>query len=163
MAMRARAVRAEAPAVTRRAKPRLSTDYLNRYGEALMLLEMAAMDPEIAADLAGWQAVGYREHFERSQLRCAAEAIEAYGRLDPAQRLGFDQLCLSMNRLILSVSALLEELPPGPHLDTVVATGSESLRELIARATQFINQNGTDLGDLRSSDLQAEIDAMFAS
>ena len=163
MAMRARAGRAEALAATPRAGARLSTDYLNRYSEALMLLEMAAMDPEIADDLARWNAVGYREHFEGSQLRCADEAIEAYGGLDAAQRAGFDELCRAMNRLILSASALLRELSPGPHLEAVVAAASESLRELIARATQFINQNGTDLTKIRSRDLQAEIDALFSN
>lgn len=163
MAMRARAGRAEALAAAPRAGARLSTDYLNRYSEALMLLEMAAMDPEIADDLARWNAVGYREHFEGSQLRCADEAIEAYGGLDAAQRAGFDELCRAMNRLILSASALLRELSPGPHLEAVVAAASESLRELIARATQFINQNGADLTKIRSRDLQAEIDALFSS
>lgn len=164
MAMRARAGRAKALAATPRAKARLSTDYLNRYGEALMLLELAAMDSEIAGDLAQWKAVGYREHFENSQLRCAAEAIEAYGDLDAAHRTGFDELCRAMNRLILSASALLRDLSPGPHLDAVVAAASESLRELIARATQFINANGDlDLGEIHSRNLQAEIDGLFAS
>ena len=164
MAIRARAGRAEALAATPRAAVRLSTDYLNRYGEALMLLEMAAMDPEIAADLSGWKAVGYREHFEVSHLRCAADALAAYADLDLQRRKGFDRLCMAMNRLILSASALVRDVEPGPALDAVVAVASESLRELIARATQFINANGDlDLGEIRSRDLQAEIDGLFAS
>ena len=32
--------------------PRLSTDFLNRYSEALMLIEMAVMDESVLADLA---------------------------------------------------------------------------------------------------------------
>src|SRR5687768_3075942 len=35
----------------------LSNDYLNHYSEALMLIEMAADDPAIGADLAEWRPV----------------------------------------------------------------------------------------------------------
>ena len=57
--------------------PRLSTDFLNRYSEALMLIEMVAMDETILADLQAWQSVGYREHFAASALRCAGSALAA--------------------------------------------------------------------------------------
>ena len=46
-------------------QPQLSTDYLNRFGEALMLIEMAPMDARsVLAELQSWAIVGYVEHFE---------------------------------------------------------------------------------------------------
>lgn len=144
------------------ADPQLSTDYLNRYGEALMLLEMVPMDSGIVDDLRAWRAIGYREHFEASQLRCTGSALAAYERLDPSFRQGFEALCFSMNRLISTVTALLAELPPEQDATPVVDVASEALRRLIGRATQFINANGAlDIAAVGGSDLQDEIDALF--
>jgi hypothetical protein len=143
--------------------PQLSTDYLNRYGEALMLLEMVPTDPGMVDDLKAWRAMGYREHFEGSQLRCTASALAAYEMLDPAFRLGFEALCVSMNRLISTVTALLAELPAGQDAKPIVDVASEALRRLIGRATQFINANGAlDVAAAGGRDLQDEIDALFA-
>ncbi len=142
--------------------PQLSTDYLNRYGEALMLLEMVPMDPGIVEDLMAWRATGYREHFEASQLRCTESALAAYERLDPGFRRGFEALCVSMNRLISTVTALLSELPPEQDATPIVDVASEALRKLIGRATQFINANGAlDIAAAGGRDLQDEIDALF--
>jgi hypothetical protein len=143
--------------------PQLSTDYLNRYGEALMLIEMVPMDPGIVDDLKAWRATGYREHFEASQLRCSASALAAYEMLDPTFRRGFEALCVSMNRLISTVTALLAELPPEQDTTPIVDVASEALRRLIGRATQFINANGAlDVAAAGGLDLQDEIDALFA-
>jgi hypothetical protein len=143
--------------------PQLSTDYLNRYGEALMLLELVPMDPGIVEDLKAWRATSYREHFEASQLRCTASALAAYERLDPAFRKAFEALCVSMNRLVSTVTALLAELPPEQDPTPIVDVASEALRKLIGRATQFINANGAlDVAAAGGRDLQDEIDALFA-
>jgi len=148
--------------------PQLSTDYLNRYGEALMLLEMAPMDPEIVVDLQAWRAVGYRAHFEASNLRCTASALAAYDGLSQANTGAFENLCLAMNRLIATVTALLaerqSEQPESQEVSAIVDVASEALRALIGRATQFINANGmVDIAELEGVSLQDDIDALFAS
>jgi hypothetical protein len=148
--------------------PHLSTDYLNRYGEALMLLEMAPMDPEIVTDLQAWRAVGYRAHFEQSNLRCTPSALAAYDGLSDGSRQAFENLCLAMNRLIATVTAVLVDRQAAPaenqDVSTLVDVASEALRALIARATQFINANGlVDITALESKSLQDDIDALFAS
>lgn len=144
-------------------RPRLSTDFLNRYSEALMLIEMVAMDESILADLQDWQSVGYREHFAASSLRCAASALAAYDELVPSRARAFDEVCLAMSRLVRTVTALLAETPPPPGLPEIVEVASEALRRQIARATQFINTNGTiDIGKFEDAALQAEIDALLA-
>jgi hypothetical protein len=143
--------------------PQLSTDYLNRYGEALMLLEMVPMDPGIVDDLKAWRAMGYREHFEASQLRCTDSALAAYEQLVPSSRQSFESLCTSMNRLISTVTALLAELPPEQDATPIVDVASGALRRLIGRATQFINANGAfDIAAAGGGNLQDEIDALFA-
>ena len=143
--------------------PRLSTDFINRYSEALMLIEMVAMDESVLADLQLWQSVGYREHFATSSLRCAASALAAYDGLNPSRAGAFDEACHAMTRLVRTVTALLTETPPPPDLPEIVEVASEALRRQIARATQFINANGTiDIAAFEDAALQAEIDALLA-
>lgn len=143
--------------------PRLSTDFLNRYSEALMLIEMAGMDEELVADLQAWQGVGYREHFRASPLRCAASALAAYDRIDPVRARAFEAVCLSMTRLVRTVTALLAETPQPSELPIIIEVASDALRRQIGRATQFINANGAiDIAAFEDAVLQARIDALLA-
>lgn len=144
-------------------RAQLSTDYLNRHSEALMLLEMVPMDREILNDLKSWRAMGYAEHFAASSLRCASEAAEAYRSLGRREAEGFENLCAAMNRLVLTVTALLDEMPAGEDPTLVVDVASLSLRRLIARATAFINANGRgEAANIDPGVLQADIDAVMA-
>src|SRR5687768_4614722 len=61
----------------------LSTDYLNHFNEAVMLLEMLPCMPECGEDLAAWRPLTYQEHFERSQLTHRELTIAAYDLADP--------------------------------------------------------------------------------
>jgi hypothetical protein len=143
-------------------KPQLSTDYLNRYGEALMLIEMAPMDPDIVDELRAWRPVGYREHFLTSQLRAAPTALAAYDALDPGHRRAFEDVCQAMSRLIATVTALLDDEDLSDDVPAVIDVASSSLRSLINRATQFINANGrVDMAEFALRALQDDIDAMF--
>ncbi|MGO4403071.1 hypothetical protein AB4Z10_02275 [Bosea sp. RAF48] len=142
--------------------PRLSTDFLNRYSEALMLIEMAGMDESLVADLQAWQSISYREHFRRSPLRCAASALAAYDRIDPVHASAFEDVCRSMTRLVRTVTALLAETPQPKELPMIVNVASDALRRQIARATQFINANGMiDITAVEDAVLQAQIDALL--
>jgi len=143
--------------------PQLSTDFLNRYSEALMLIEIALDDETILDDLRAWRAVGYRAHFEASPLRCAASAIAAYDGLSPARRRAFESVCTSMSRLVTTVTALLAEGRGNAELPMIVEVASEALRRLITRSTQFINANGrADIETFEGGSLQHEIDAFLA-
>jgi hypothetical protein len=143
-------------------KPHLSTDYLNRYGEALMLIEMALMDPDMVDELRAWRPVGYREHFRASHLRGAPTALAAYEALDPGQRRAFEDVCQAMNRLIVTVTALLDDDEHSGDTPAVIDVASSSLRSLIGRATQFINANGRiDITEFAPRALQDDIDVMF--
>jgi len=144
-------------------QPRLSTDFLNHYSEALMLIEMAAEDRSIVDDLKAWRSITYREHFEVSSLRCAPSALAAYDSVAPARRAGFEELCQSMARLISTATALLDDPRDGLEATTIIEVASDALRRQIGRATQFINANGAmDIGSIESRAMQAEIDALLA-
>lgn len=121
---------------------KLSTDYLNQYNEALMLLEMSAMDPSLASDLKAWRPVGYVEHFESSQLRCGHGAVAAYRQLSRNSQMAFEQLCGGMDRLVRTVVAALERLADPADAIYVIDIAVGSLKELLARATAFINTGG---------------------
>jgi hypothetical protein len=143
--------------------PQLSTDYLNRHSEALMLLEMVPIDREIVGDLKAWRAVSYAEHFATSQLRCAADAAAAYRALGKREVEAFDGLCAAMDRLIHTATALLDEMPAEEDPGLIVDVASLSLRRLIARATAFINANGKGEAAYIDPDaVQADIDAVMA-
>lgn len=144
--------------------PQLSTDYLNRHSEALMLLEMVPVDREIVGDLKAWRAVGYAEHFATSPLRCAGEALAAYRGLGPREAQSFDALCAAMDRLIYTATALLDEMPAEEDPGLIVDVASLSLRRLIARANAFINANGRgEAAYIDAGAVQADIDALMAS
>ena len=76
-----------------------------------MLLEMVPVDREIVGDLKTWRAVSYVEHFAGSPLRCAGDAMAAYRSLGRREIESFETLCAAMERLILTATALLDEMP----------------------------------------------------
>jgi len=142
--------------------PQLSTDYLNRHSEALMLLEMVPVDREIVDDLKAWRAVSYADHFARSPLRCAGEAMAAYRGLGPREVASFESLCAAMERLIQTATALLAEMPDNEDPALIVDVASLSLRRLIARAAAFINANGRGAAAHIDPDaVQADVDAVM--
>lgn len=144
-------------------QPQLSTDYLNRFGEALMLIEMAPMDGSVLAELQSWAIVGYVEHFRLSQLRGRAAAIAGYEQLSPSRRRSFDALCETMNQLIRDATELLTSLEDPEEMALQASLIGIALRGHISRATQFINANGTVDPELFDGvRLQDDIDAMFA-
>ncbi len=142
--------------------PRLSTDYLNRFAEALMLIDLAADDPDIVQDLKAWRSVTYREHFETSPLRIAASALAAYDLVPPERREGFEELCRAMTRLVTTATALLADRADRLDAVTIVEVAGDALRRQIARATEFINANGAvDIVAIEMRELQAEVDALL--
>jgi hypothetical protein len=140
----------------------LSTDYLNRYNEALMLIEMASMDPSIVDDLAAWRPLGYIQHFERAGLRCGPGAIAAYAGLTPHSRHAFEHLCSGMDRLVATVVNSLKALKDPDDAVFVVEIAVGSFKSLLARATAFINTGG-DLASAAfdESELQDTVDRLL--
>jgi hypothetical protein len=47
----------------------LATDYLDRFNEAVMLLDMLSNCPEFRDDFLTWEPMSYREHFRLSHFK----------------------------------------------------------------------------------------------
>lgn len=145
------------------ASSRLSTDYLNLYAEALMLIEMAALDPEVMSELKAWKPVGYLEHFQASNLRCACAASEAYMALDPTARRAFETLCGAKNQLVQTVIITLDEGGETGSHAAVIEIAAEAFRNLFSRANAFINSGGDmEMAAYDKIELQAAIDRILS-
>lgn len=116
----------------------LSTDYLNHFGEAIMLLDLAPQAPEYRSELNRWRPQTYREYFAASQLGHRHLSIAAYENADTLARREFDTLCTRMNALILTArSALREDFPVGPS--PTIAKVVAELKCLFARASAAVH------------------------
>jgi hypothetical protein len=123
----------------------LSNDFLNHYSEVLMLIEMAADDPTIGADLSEWSPVSYRSYFDASELRRASAALLAYDALPEDRRVAFEKLVARMDTLAtMAIFALQPPYEPETASVIVEAT-APTLRGLIAQAGAFLNSGGQEL------------------
>jgi hypothetical protein len=141
----------------------LSTDYLNRYSEVLMLIEMAADDPDLAWELRRWQAIDYRSYFAASPLRLAKVALCAYDALPEERRLAFEKLVGAMDELA-AMAVLALDLRDDPDTAAFVPlVTAPIMRRLIARATSFLNSGGADTEGGGAEEAQAAIDRLMES
>lgn len=145
------------------AQDELSNDYMNLYSEALMLIELSPLDPDVVADLAEWRAVPYPDYFAASHLRRAPQARAAWEALDPERRAAFEALTRAMDRLATTaIRALRPPCAPDDAALVAEVTGP-ALRRLIERASAFLNSNGRDLPeDSDVEEAQAVIDRLIA-
>lgn len=140
----------------------LSNDFLNHYSEALMLIEMAAYDPAIGAELADWRPVGYRAYFASSELRRASAALAAYDALSEARRNAFERLIAAMDTLATMAVFALQPPSAPESAPVIVEATAPALRNLIAKAGAFLNSGGQDLAaDGEAEGAQAVIDRII--
>jgi hypothetical protein len=123
----------------------LSTDYLNHFSEAIMLLDFVLHIPECRVDLDRWRPVSYREHFVASDLRNRDLALAAYGSIDETTRRQLDATCEALDAMILDArKALVPDLPEEAGVRLVTAAMAR-LKPMFARASAIIR--GLDLAD----------------
>ena len=128
-----------------------------------MLIEMAAIDPEVMSELKAWKPVGYLEHFQASNLRCACAACEAYMALDPTARRAFETLCSAKNQLVQTVIITLDEGGETGSHAAVIEIAAEAFRNLFYRANAFINSGGDmEMAAYDKIELQAAIDRILS-
>jgi len=140
----------------------LSNDFLNHYSEALMLIEMAADDPCMSAELADWQPVSYPAYFGASELRRATEALAAYEALPAARRQAFERLIAGMDTLATMAIFALHPPSAPDNARVIVEATAPALRDLIAKAGAFLNSGGQDLApDAETEEAQAVIDRII--
>ncbi len=142
----------------------LSTDYLNRFSEALMLIELARSDPNAALDLGSWRPMSYREHFRASRLSLAPMALLAYEQLDYEPRRAFEALCMAMDKLVDTVRTLLAECSDPALVIPILDVASAAFHNLLARAAAFIASGGDMLSAAYDKqELQAAIDRIMTA
>jgi hypothetical protein len=118
----------------------LATDYLNRFNEAVMLLDMLSSCPEFRADFLAWEPMSYREHFRLSHFKTRDLAVAACDRADPDVRNGLDTLAVTMTIVLEATRAAMDDAERRP--ETVAALAGNAigwLKPLIARAGALIN------------------------
>ena len=143
-----------------------STDYLNHFNEAVMLLGMIPDMPEMLDDVKDWQPKSYEEHFNDSHFKASEIAIEAFAWSPTQYRGPFDAVVEGLNETIAAaVPAIEAVISDCDRLPLVVAEVTMALRGEIDRAGAIINgsmarvdQDGVDA--IIDAD-QAVVDAIF--
>jgi hypothetical protein len=140
----------------------LSTDYLNHFHEAVMLLEMVPSMPECQQDLLAWQPTTYLEHFAASHLRQRALAIAAYDLAEPFTRIQFDGLCETMSATVMAARAALSADVTSTATAAIANQAATTLKPLIARTSAVIHGLDLSRGETPSiQDSQAAVDALL--
>ena len=137
----------------------LSTDYLNHFTEALMVLEMVGTMPECLEDLRAWQPKSYAEHFAASRFTNREAIIGAFERADPAVRAALDHISEVLNAMVRQSREIVLQQFGTPEVDAVARRALDLLRPLIARTAAVIN--GTAAAADRQGP-QTAIDAIFS-
>jgi hypothetical protein len=133
----------------------LSTDYLNHFTEALMVLEMAGDIPECIYDLRDWRPKTYTEHFAASHFSNRDLVVRAYRGTDPTVRAALDAIADTLNATLVATRDGVLRMT---NVDVLRRYSLGVVRPLLARLVTVINGATQAAG---RANAQAEIDAMF--
>ena len=139
----------------------LSTDYLNHFNEAIMLLEMVPQVPDCALDLFAWRPLSYSEHFAASRLKERDTAITCYESADPKLREGLDTLANTMTAILTATRDAMQSGLPESDTHRVTRRAVEWLKPLVARAGAVINGAEGALNAPDTSPPQDMVDALM--
>jgi hypothetical protein len=137
----------------------LSTDYLNHFTEAVMVLEMVSGMPECLDDLRAWEMKTYPAHFAASHFSNRDAIVAAYHSADPAIRAALDRTSEVLNALVWRTRELVLQHIGTAEVDAIVRRALERLRPLIIRTTALINGTALNADDRQGP--QAAVDAIF--
>jgi hypothetical protein len=137
----------------------LSTDYLNHFTEAVMVLEMAATMPECLDDLKAWKPKTYCEHFAGSRFKDRDALVAAYETADPAVREALDSVSETLNAVVTQTRDVVIGHRGTPAAEALAQRAVAWLKPLIARAASVIN-GAAHVATGRQAP-QAAIDAIF--
>jgi hypothetical protein len=142
----------------------LATDYLNRFNEVIMLLEMLPSMPDCVEDILAWRSMSYSEHFAASHFKDRELAIAAYDIANPAARQRLDELAEAMNAILQAIrEALILQLSP-EAAGTLAQQAAGWLKPLVARAGAVINGHHicpVEEAEDEDDAPQAAVDALF--
>jgi hypothetical protein len=134
----------------------LSTDYLNHFNEAIMLLEMLPTAPDCRIDFLAWRPMSYSQHFTASTFKYRELAILAYEKSNPAIRGELDTLADTMTEVLTAIREAMELGSASDASDKLAERAVAWLKPLIARAGAVING-----GDIAGEAPQVTVDALM--
>lgn len=137
----------------------LSTDYLNHFTEAVMVLDMVGAMLECLDDLQAWQPKTYAEHFAASGFTNRDAIVGTYRAADPEVRQALDRASEMLNAMVRQAREMVLQHAGTPELDAIARRATERLRPLLVRTAAVINGTAADSGGGQGP--QAAIDAMF--
>ena len=108
----------------------LATDYLNHFGEIIMLLEMTAMMPECLEDARSWQPKSYSEHFRTSGLSDPEIYVLAYENAPSLYRKPFDATVAQMVATAMEGIAKIESVVDSDEPETLERAVRDVVEEL---------------------------------
>jgi hypothetical protein len=136
----------------------LSTDFLNHFTEAVMVLEMGTMMPDCLEDLRTWQPKTYCEHFAASRITDRDAVIAAYDAASPSVRDALNSASILLNAILADARDTLLAKLGTPEAEAVARCAAARAGPLITRAAGIINGSNAD-GDAPT---QAAVDALFS-
>jgi hypothetical protein len=137
----------------------LSTDYLNHFAEAVMVLEMASTMPDCLEDLRSWQPKSYVEHFSSSSFTNRDAVVSAYHKANPAIREAMDRSAEMLNDALVKTRDIVLRDRKKPDAAKAAQWAVGWVKPLIARTAAVINGTAPDIAELKGS--QAAVDAIF--
>ena len=137
----------------------LSTDYLNHFTEAVMVLEMVGAMPECLEDLLAWKPKTYVEHFNASRFTNRDAIVAAYHVADPSMRAALDCTAELLNAMVQRTSEVIRRHAGTADVGTISRRALDQIQPQLARITAVIN--GTTHQAIGQPGSQAAIDAMF--
>jgi hypothetical protein len=136
----------------------LSTDYLNHFTEAVMVLEIATLMPDCLDDLRAWRPKTYSEYFAASRFTDRNAAIAAYDAADPAVRDALDSVAETLNAVLAETRDVVLKHIASPDAEGLARRAVAWLKPLVARAAAVINGTAAAATGIET---QAAIDALF--
>src|SRR4029079_4430661 len=106
----------------------LSTDYLNHFTEAVMLMELTVGMPECLRDLDAWQPKTYAEHFASSGFSNRNEIFAAYQVAHPTSRAVLDRMADLLNALVVQDRELVRVNIGTPNIEAVARRSATHIR-----------------------------------
>ena len=144
--------------------PLLTSDYLNHFGELVMLLEMLPDMPEAIDDARAWRPRSYQSHLGAMTWSSTAQLRMDFERLEPHRREMLDEASANANRLGSAIVAALQDDRLSPErLSGVVHLGCGAMHAHIRRLSAILAGLSDIDVEMPSCDAQAQIDAVLAA
>jgi hypothetical protein len=135
----------------------LAADFLNRFNEPAMLLDLVPTDTTCREEFLAWTPCSYVEHFTRSRFSDRALVLEAYFQAPPGSREALGTVVAEMSRIIVATQVELRREPEPSAQVEIASEAAQRLRNLLVAAGAIIH--GRRRSEIAGA--QDEIDALF--